>query len=83
MGDVGGRSCIHFEEDSDSEFGAPIVRYAGANSEFAVEGQPDGEWYYRVRASNAGGNSTWSNAVSTKVGEAQRFVFLPLIMRNR
>jgi hypothetical protein len=81
--DVGGAMTYTLEEDSDPEFGAPTVRYAGANSEFAVEGQPDGEWYYRVRASNAGGSSTWSNAVSTKVGEAQRLVFLPLTMHNR
>jgi len=81
--DVGRAMTYTLEEDSDPGFGAPTVRYAGPNSEFAVEGQPPGQWYYRVRAGNAGGDSPWSNAESVKVGEPQRFVFLPLIMRNR
>ncbi len=58
------------EEDDNVSFTAPTVRYSGSTSQFAVAGQGGGTWYYRVRASNLGGNGPWSNTQSVTVKPA-------------
>jgi hypothetical protein len=55
------------EEDDSSQFPSPVVRYAGASSQYAVSGQGEGTWYYRVKATHAGGAGPWSNVVSATV----------------
>jgi hypothetical protein len=58
------------EEDDNASFSTPTVRYAGAESQFSVDDQGGGTWYYRVRASNLGGNGPWSNTQSVAVKPA-------------
>jgi len=65
--EVTGAASYELEEDDNSEFTSPTVRYTGTESRFTVSAQRTGLWYYRVRASNAGGDSAWSNTVSVAV----------------
>ncbi|MGC9332810.1 MAG: S8 family serine peptidase, partial [Anaerolineae bacterium] len=55
------------EEDDDIAFSTPQTRYVGTSLTYNVTGQDGGEWYYRVLASNSGGDSDPSNVVSTIV----------------
>jgi len=57
------------QEDGDLSFSSPLTRYEGADSQFQVTGQGVGTWYYRVRGSNDGGDSPWSNVESAAVEE--------------
>jgi hypothetical protein len=57
------------EEDDDPAFATPTVRFGGTASQFQITGQAAGTWYYRVRATNAGGDSSWSNSESVVVEE--------------
>lgn len=43
------------------------MRYSGADTQYSVVEQITGLWYYRVRASNPGGSSPWSNTESVSV----------------
>ena len=65
--DVTGAESYELEEADNAEFTSPTVPYVGADSQFLVIGQEGGKWHYRVRASNAGGTSDWSNIQSTGV----------------
>ena len=65
--DVAGATTYRLEEDDNPEFASPMPRYTGASSQFQVYGQESGTWYYRVRASNAFGDSLWSNTESVSV----------------
>lgn len=62
-----GATGYRLEEDSTGAFTSPTVRYAGTDTVYNVTGQPNGTWYYRVRAYNQGGNSNWSTQVFTMV----------------
>ncbi len=55
------------QEDDNVSFSSPRTRYMGAALQYHVTGQPGGTWYYRVLASNGGGDSLWSNIESTVV----------------
>ncbi len=68
--DVDGAISYRLEEAIDSSFISPTIRYEGASSQFQVTGQYYGTWYYRVLASNAGGNSPWSNVELVRVLQA-------------
>jgi hypothetical protein len=65
--DSTGADSYSLEEDDNPGFISPTVRYTGAASEFQVTGQASGVWHYRVCASNAGGDSFWSNAETVHV----------------
>jgi len=65
-----GAASYTLQEDDDASFSSPTVRYAGAATQYTVTGQPGGTWYYRVRASNSGGDGPWSNVRSTTVAPA-------------
>jgi uncharacterized protein YegP (UPF0339 family) len=65
--DAIGANAYELQEDDNSAFTSPTLRYTGANSQYQISGQQGGTWYYRVRASNAGGNSPWSNTQSVGV----------------
>lgn len=64
---VSGATSYRLQEDDNASFTSPTQRYAGANTQYQVTGQGAGTWYYRVRASNAAGNSPWSNVESVTV----------------
>ncbi len=64
---VTGVSSYTLEEDNNADFTSPTTRYSGSDSQYAVSGQATGIWYYRVKASNAAGDSDWSNTESTSV----------------
>ncbi|PWB54062.1 MAG: hypothetical protein C3F13_07155, partial [Anaerolineales bacterium] len=49
------------EQDDNPGFTSPVTRYFGADTQYQVNGQYYGTWYYRVMASNASSNSLWSN----------------------
>lgn len=65
--DVTGAITYTLQEADNPGFTSPAVRYSGASSQFQVNGQATGVWYYRVQASNAGGDSAWSNTESASV----------------
>lgn len=58
------------EEDDNSSFASPIILYSGSVSQYSVSNQVAGTWYYRARASNAGGDSDWSNTESVTVTDS-------------
>jgi hypothetical protein len=62
-----GATDYTLEEADSPSFASPTVRYSGPNSAFTVAGQAVGTWYYRVRAANDAGHSTWSNTRAVKV----------------
>jgi hypothetical protein len=59
-GMVTGAITYTLQQDVSAGFPAPIVLYRGSLTQFDVVGQVPGIWYYRVRASNAAGDSYWS-----------------------
>jgi len=65
--DVSGATSYELQEDDNSGFSTPATRYSGSTSQYQITGQTGGTWYYRVRASNAGGTSPWSNVESVGV----------------
>jgi len=65
--EVSGAITYTLQEDADPAFTLPAVVYSGADSQHQVTGQGIGTWYYRVRASYAGGDSAWSNTESVVV----------------
>ncbi len=67
------------EEDNDPGFLSPATRYQGVQHQYQVNDQPSGGWYYRVRASNANGESVWS---STQTVCVQGWIYLPVMMRR-
>jgi hypothetical protein len=82
-GDVTGATGYELQEDDNPDFTSPTVRYSGPDSQYQVSGQIAGLWYYRVRVSNAGGDSPWSSTISVSVfpSATLRFrVYLPLVL---
>jgi hypothetical protein len=73
--DVIGATSYWLEEDNNSEFTSPTIRYNGTNSQYQVSAQPTGLWYYRVKANCAGGDSLWSNSESVSVAPAAPVLF--------
>jgi hypothetical protein len=65
--DVAGATNYSLEEDDNAAFASPTTRYSGANSQYGVTGQATGTWHYRVKASNANGDSAWSSGQSVTV----------------
>ncbi len=59
--DVPGASSYTLQEDDNTAFSSPALRYNGTKSSYQVSGQDGGTWYYRVLASNAAGDSPWSS----------------------
>jgi thermitase len=68
--DVAHATSYTLEEDDNVGFSTPTQRYSGPTSQFTVSGRGGGTWYYRVRASNLGGNGPWSNTQSVTVKPA-------------
>jgi C1A family cysteine protease len=56
------------QEDDNSSFSSPTVRYSGSNTSYSVTGQSAGTWYYRVQGCHSGGCGAWSGTQSVSVG---------------
>ncbi len=80
---VAGASSYTLQEDDNAAFNSPTTRYLGANNDYQVQDQPEGIWYYHVRANGPGGvMSGWSLPKSTRVGGAlAQTALLPVIIR--
>ncbi|OQA12103.1 MAG: hypothetical protein BWY63_03809 [Chloroflexi bacterium ADurb.Bin360] len=76
---VSGATGYTLQEADNSGFTGATTAYSGSGTSTAISGKAPGTYYYRVRASNAGGNSTWSNTRSVLV---KAWVYLPLALRN-
>lgn len=68
--DVPNATSYTLEEDDNASFSSPLARYGGSTSQYAINGQGPGVWYYRVRASNGSLISDWSNTQSVGVAPA-------------
>lgn len=66
--------------DDRANFSTPQIAYIGGNTQYNVTGQPAGIWFYRVRATNTYGDSTWGDTRSVCV-DCEK-VYLPLVARN-
>jgi thermitase len=55
------------QEANNASFTSPHTRYMGTALQYQVTGQPGGDWYYRVLATNSAGDSAWSSTQSTTV----------------
>ncbi len=62
-----GAVAYRLEEDDNSAFTSPAVRYEGSAPQYGVTGQPEGSWYYRALAYNMAGDSPWSGTANTNV----------------
>jgi sugar lactone lactonase YvrE len=81
---VTGATGYTLEEDDSPSFVSPTtVRYSGPAISCTVTDQVAGDWYYRVRAANDAGHSTWSSIQSVEVlpPELTRYIYLPLVLR--
>jgi hypothetical protein len=72
------------QEGDSPEFVDPMVRYSGEMTGTMVTEQVGGIWYYRVKATTSGGDTPWSNVVSTTVvvTEPVLWGYLPLVMNR-
>jgi len=62
-----GAAGYRLQEDDNSAFSSPLVRYEGLDKQYRVTGQPGGTWYYRALAYNTAGDGAWSVTRSTTV----------------
>ncbi len=60
-------STYTLQEAADAAFTNPIVQYSGIDTSWSASGKSGGTYYYRVKASNAWGDSGWSNTQSVVV----------------
>ena len=65
--DVATATSYTLQEDDNVGFSSPSTAYSGAASQYNVSGKGPGMWYYRAKATNAVGDSGWSNIVSVLV----------------
>jgi hypothetical protein len=49
------------QEDDTASFSSPTIRYTGSGTSWNASGKAPATYYYRVRASNSIGDSSWSN----------------------
>ncbi len=55
------------EEDDSVAFSNPMTRYSGSGTSWSAWGKLIGTYYYRVKATNSWGDSSWSNIQSVTV----------------
>jgi len=65
--DVVGATAYELQEADNPAFFSPTLYNAGVSSQYQITSQQAGTWYYQARASNAAGNSSWSNTESVIV----------------
>ena len=64
---VPGATEYTLEEDENGIFPNPVVVYTGSELSVDITGKEDGTYYYRVKASNASGDSPWSSVEPIQV----------------
>jgi hypothetical protein len=64
---VSGASSYTLEEDDNEAFSSPDTVYSGPGTSTVITDQEPGTYFYRVKASNAAGDSGWSNTESVTV----------------
>jgi len=57
---VSGATGYDLDEDTVNTFTNPTQVYSGPNTSWTATGKAAGTYYYRVRATNTTGNSTWT-----------------------
>jgi photosystem II stability/assembly factor-like uncharacterized protein len=70
---VSGATGYTLEEDDSCSFASPDSVYSGPDTSWQATDQAVGTYCYRVRASNTGGSSDWSNAESTTVTQGPTY----------
>jgi murein DD-endopeptidase MepM/ murein hydrolase activator NlpD len=55
------------QEGTDLDFTSVVTRYLGTDTSWTAVDQPPGTYHYRVKATNAWGDSGWSNVQSSTV----------------
>jgi hypothetical protein len=65
------------QEDDNAAFSSPTTRYTGSGTSWNATGKAPGTYYYQVKASNAWGDSSWSNVRQVTVqGQPQWITIL-------
>ena len=64
---ISGATSCTLQEATNSTFTGATTAYSGSGTSTAISGKTPGTYYYRVRASNAGGDSAWSNTQAVVV----------------
>jgi predicted phage tail protein len=64
---VSGATSYVLQRSTSSTFGSPTQVYSGSATTFNQSGLASGTYYYRVRAVNSCGNSTWRNGTAVAV----------------
>ena len=78
---VRGAQVYHLQEDGDPGFSSPDLRYLGPDLSVGVTDQPQGTWYYHVRAEGGPGSSPYSNLEYVRVWP--RISYLPILLGGR
>ena len=60
-------ATYRLQEDDNPSFSSPSTAYSGSDTSKYIYGKSPGTYYYRVRAENCRGNSSWSNVQSVTV----------------
>jgi hypothetical protein len=55
------------EEDDNSDFQSPTIIYSNSKTHYQVNGKANGEYFYRVKATNSNSESGWSSVQSIVV----------------
>ena len=64
---VSGATSYTLETDDNTGFNSPTAVYTGGSTTYNEVSQTHGTWYYRVKASNNGGDTIWSSSISVTV----------------
>jgi hypothetical protein len=68
-GTVSGATSYLLEEDDNTGFASPTAIGPTAATTVSITGKAKGTYYYRVKATNAGGSSAWSATKSVQVSK--------------
>ncbi len=64
------------QEDDNAAFSSPTQRYSGSSTSWNASGKSPGTYYYRVKASNTWGDSSWSNVRQVTVSPPRSEVYV-------
>jgi hypothetical protein len=64
------------QEDDDAAFTSPTQRYSGSGTSWNATGKSPGTYYYRVKATNAWGDSGWSDVEPVTVSPPSAEVYV-------